>query len=185
MLTPEVAAVVLGLEYSQSEDLACQPFTYRDQKFKTAGLLDRQRKAITVATDSLEIMRFTGAHEIGHWILHPNEIIHRDRPINTNYARKYHRPKIEKEADYFAACFLMPRNLLINYFTSQFQCGSQFILNENSAFHLVPSDPYQLLDAPIESLDRELALAGCTSFNGHKFGSSPNRVGRFHLIPSG
>ncbi|MBE8233101.1 MAG: methenyltetrahydrofolate cyclohydrolase, partial [Endozoicomonadaceae bacterium] len=61
MLKPEVAAHVLGLNYSQSESLAHQPFTFRGQKFKTAGLLDRQRKTIIISTDSPEAMKFTGA----------------------------------------------------------------------------------------------------------------------------
>ena len=55
----------------------------------------------------LQRRRFITAHEYGHYVLHKNgdEIYaHRD------YTKR--ETDIEKEADYFARCLLMPRNLV-------------------------------------------------------------------------
>jgi hypothetical protein len=57
--------------------------------------------------------RFTVAHEIGHWVLHLASP--RDR---ANALRLLHSPSAarrdprERQADYFAACLLMPRKLV-------------------------------------------------------------------------
>ena len=177
MIKPEIAAHILGLDYCYSQELAHHRFTFRGQKFKTAGMLDRQRNTIVISNDTQEIMDFTGSHEIGHWLLHPKEIMHRDRPINKIYNRNDNRPKIEKEADYFAACFLMPPNLLKDYFTDYFQCESQFTFNENTAFNLETSNFHSLLNTPKDSLDRELTLAKCTTYNGQHFKSLAETFG--------
>lgn len=49
--------------------------------------------------------RFTGLHEIGHAMMHPNtKELHRDRPIDPCTPRPFH----ERQADEFAAEYLMP-----------------------------------------------------------------------------
>src|SRR6266481_2962578 len=113
MLNPEVAAKILGLSYVEFQELDSSPFSFRGKRMRVAGLLDRQAKEIAVATQfSKEIVRFTAAHEIGHWLLHPGEIMHRDRPVEGLSRDVGRRPPFEVEADYFAACFLMPENLV-------------------------------------------------------------------------
>ncbi len=144
---------------------------------RVAGLLDRQAKKIAVATQfSKEIVRFTAAHEIGHWLLHPHEIMHRDRPIDGSNNIEEARSAIEKEADYFSACFLMPENLLITKFEEMFG-NEPFIFDDTAAFNMSPSDPDILLNADEDSLDREFALAKCTRYNGRQVYSLSQKFG--------
>ncbi|MCB2427984.1 ImmA/IrrE family metallo-endopeptidase [Methylophaga pinxianii] len=172
LLKPELAAKILGLRYQTYQDLGNQKFSFKGQRYKVAGLIDRQQKVIGVLEDKPESMKFTGAHEIGHWLLHPNEIMHRDRPISSNYLNQEQKPQLEKEADYFAACFLMPPKLLKNCFMNSFCLNNMpFIFDEHTAFHLDPSDPCILLETSEDSLDRELALASCSSYAGRRFKS--------------
>ena len=177
MLSPEVAAEILGLTYVEFQELDSGPFIFRGKRMRIAGLLDRQAKKIAVATQfSKEIVKFTAAHEVGHWLLHPNEIMHRDRPIDGSNNLEEARPIIEKEADYFAACFLMPENLLITKFEEVF--GKEpFIFDDAASFNMNPSDPDMLLNANKDSLDREFALARCTAYNGRQIYSLSKKFG--------
>ena len=64
------------------------------------------------ATKELNWKRFIIAHEIGHFILHYNE-----NENNGIYAHREHKKgksEQENEADFFAACILMPRELFVN-----------------------------------------------------------------------
>lgn len=54
--------------------------------------------------------RFTIAHELGHFILHANLNVH----FRDTHAEPNQKPEaIEREADRFAAAFLMPRDVVI------------------------------------------------------------------------
>lgn len=59
----------------------------------------------------LAFKRFIIAHELGHYFLHCNG--------NEIYAHREHKKgkdKTENEADFFAACMLLPRELVVNKF---------------------------------------------------------------------
>ncbi|WDH37943.1 ImmA/IrrE family metallo-endopeptidase [Pseudomonas chlororaphis] len=171
MLDPAVAASLLGLTYLELPTLGSTRFAPQGQKFQAAGIFDRCSGKIAVSTEfPLHERRFTAAHEIGHFLLHEQEIMHRDRPIG-GYHSLSTKPLIEREADYFAACFLMPPKLVIARFESQFGCKGQFHFNDVSCFHLNANDPNSLLYASQNSLDREIALARCTRFNGKAINS--------------
>lgn len=171
MLLPNVAAHILGVEYQLLDNLGLPHFNRHGGKYKAAGFMNRPEKKIGVSLEFPEhVRRFTGAHEIGHFLLHEEEIMHRDKPLDGSQ-RGMSRPPKEKEADYFAACFLMPPRLLADLFAAQFQMKGPFPFNDTTCFHLNPLDPYALLEAEEDSLDREISLARCGHFN--------NR----HLIP--
>ncbi|MDP1939310.1 MAG: ImmA/IrrE family metallo-endopeptidase [Gallionella sp.] len=170
MLEPEIAAHALGIRYEFHPELIL--LNRRSSKSEVAGLLDRQAGKIAVADQfPEETIRFTGAHEIGHWLLHPDETMHRDRPIKGLIGGMGDRPTKEKEADYFAACFLMPRKLVIDAFESTFMTQVPFVFDDAAAFWLCPSDPESLLRADHGSLDRALALATAQSYGGRHFNS--------------
>lgn len=60
--------------------------------------------------------RFTIAHELGHYFLHyvyPNQT---GRPVQHLEAQRYGTGRVEWEANWFAAGFLMPANLFREYF---------------------------------------------------------------------
>jgi Zn-dependent peptidase ImmA (M78 family) len=170
MLEPEIAACALGVRYEFHPELIL--LNHRSSKSEVAGLLDRQAGKIAVADQfPEETIRFTGAHEIGHWVLHPDETMHRDRPIKGLLGGMGHRPLKEKEADYFAACFLMPRKLVIDAFELTFRTQVPFVFDDAAAFWLCPSDPESLLRADYGSLDRALSLATAQSYGGRHFNS--------------
>lgn len=78
-----------------------------------AGLLDRHKSLIAVSAGMrLEIKRFTAAHEIGHFILHPEIVSLREDPRTDVTLRAVFRSLREKEADLFAAELLMPERFL-------------------------------------------------------------------------
>jgi Zn-dependent peptidase ImmA (M78 family)/formiminotetrahydrofolate cyclodeaminase len=101
--------------------------------FEVAGLIDKPNKLVEVSRQfPLETMRFTLAHELGHAILHPGTLFHRDRPIDGSIQNLN---PIEKQADYFAACFLMPRKLVEKVVHDIFHT-SVIVINEQTVFQL-------------------------------------------------
>ncbi|HUX63732.1 ImmA/IrrE family metallo-endopeptidase [Sulfuricella sp.] len=169
MLDPEIAAHVLGIQYEHWEELT--PLAKQGKRVLIAGLLDRQARKIAVSDQFPdEIVRFTGAHEIGHWLLHPGQVMHRDLPIK-GLGETLSRMPQEKEADYFAACFLMPRKLVKMALETTFLVNAPFVLDDNAAFWLCPHDPDSLLRADVGSLDCALSLAAAKSYGGRHFNS--------------
>ncbi len=79
-------------------------------------LLIRKDGAALIGINSTENprrQRFTIAHEIGHFFLHPQKDVLVDYRSNS---KGTHRTPKEKEADIFAASLLMPRQELIKDF---------------------------------------------------------------------
>lgn len=135
-------------------------------------MIDRNRRKIAVSTTARpHATRFTGAHEIGHWVLHNDEVMHRDRPIEGVTGEPLPRPVKEQEADYFAACFLVPRKLAVAALESTFLTNGQLVLNDTSAFFLSPDNPDFLLSARSDSWDFAVAVASATSYGGRHFTS--------------
>ncbi|MFZ5561798.1 MAG: ImmA/IrrE family metallo-endopeptidase [Pseudomonadota bacterium] len=177
ILQPDYAAFVLGLDYQEVPSLGEPRFGSKGKQFRAAGLISFADERILVSSEFAEtVMRFTAGHELGHWMLHHGrvETMHRDLPIDGSVVPK---TLIEREANYFSACFLMPERLLQEYFNAQFGVKGQFIFNEASSFQLSPGDPDSLHYASSESLDRELALARCTRFNGRYMNSLAQQFG--------
>jgi hypothetical protein len=113
----------LGLTLEKPEEINPEPVVFRPEELKPeiAGLLDRPARRIVIAQKySLEWRRFTTAHELAHWILHPGEVLHRDRPMLGGERQNPTRPAVEQEADLFAAELLMPARLLQEIFTRCF-----------------------------------------------------------------
>ncbi len=152
-------------------------FTLRRDGYETAALLDPQAKKIAVAEKfGLEIARFTGAHELGHAVLHPGNVMRRDRPIEgLRWNDRSPRPQIEREADFFAGCFLMPRKPVISVFEENFEIKTPLVIDETTAFWLCPDEPDFLLRTLPGSSARALAVASCESFEGRHFDSLAKR----------
>lgn len=64
-------------------------------------------------SDSEYRQRFTIAHEIGHCILHPTELLHYDRQEIVHFRAKNLATPAEVEANYFAAELLMPEERIL------------------------------------------------------------------------
>ena len=169
ILEPSLAAQVLGITYREQPDLGIN-FQNGD-KSKAAGLMYREMKAIVInSAFPPEQRRFTGAHEIGHYLLHHQETLHRDRPIGNTYNPRQKRPLIEEEADCFAACFLIPEKLLRQKMQQRFQTKLPFRIDEHAAHQLCHNDPDSLIYAE-DNRVREMAVARATRYNNHYFDS--------------
>ena len=165
MLDPEIAARALGVNFELHEQLG--QFGNPGSRFEVAGMVNRERRLISVSRRfPLAVRRFTAAHEIGHWVMHPQEVQHRDRPVREIGVQYSHRSTLEQEADYFAACFLVPAKLLTSAFKARFGVHVPLVINEATAFFLNPQDPDALFRAPEDSLDRYITLASARHYQG-------------------
>lgn len=167
LLRPQAAALAMGVSYSEVDTLG--RFGSRGERYEIAGMFDRLQNRISVSRRfPSEVQRFTGAHELGHWVLHPAEHVHRDRPIREVGAQTAVRPLVERQADSFGACFLMPKRHVTDVFADNFG-GNAFELDDQSAFELAGSRFTYLLRADTDSLELELALATAEKFRGKEF----------------
>ena len=177
MLAPEIVARhVLGIKYEFEEGLG--KFGNSASRFEVAGAINREKKLIQISNNfSPQIRRFTGAHEIGHWILHPREVMHRDPPLGKHHDSKGRTPE-EAEADYFAACFLMPPNLLRSKVKETFGLEPPLIVDDDMAFYLNPNGRDELINPPPGMEIREHALASVTRYERRSFDSLADQ---FHV----
>lgn len=140
-----------------------------DADFDVAGVIDRHVKQILIAQKfPLPCRRFTIAHEVGHLVLHPGRVYHRDRPLQGNERFNSSRPTIEKEADLFAAELLMPSKLLTDVFISYFGGrvdGAE--ANEDLCYYLSRGTGRRISPNELRSMkayDRALLVAGASEF---------------------
>jgi Zn-dependent peptidase ImmA (M78 family) len=171
MFDPRVVAEVLDLHYDVREHIASERGAAGE--FEAAGSLNRQTGTLAVSGRfDYAVQRFTAAHEIGHFVLHPwvgDRVAHRDRPIHGYQLSG--RPAVEQEADYFAACLLIPVKPLVSAFEIRFGTRKPLPLNETVAFHLAGGSAHHLFTAPRTSLQFATAVAKAESFDGKRFAS--------------
>ena len=175
MLEPAVAAQLLGVSYQVFPRLGT--WGRGNDSFEIAGRLDQQQRVIAVSEKfRYPVMRFTGAHEIAHVALnHPGRVIHRDRPILR--IESAGRNSLEREADYFAACFLAPAQLVIEAYQQRYPVGPPLPLTDTVAFHLCGESAHALMRAGSESMQFACAVASATSFDGRHFMSMAEQFG--------
>lgn len=164
ILEAEYAAHILGYSYAYRPSLGW--ITHGRDPIIAAGLIDSSERSIEVATDvDPRVARFTGAHEIGHALLHPHLTgLHRDRPLT---GRVRSRDRIECEADKFAAFFLMPRKLVLEQFLLRFI--APFNLDEQTSFALLGRSSSSARELLPTRRHISLALASAPQFNGRNF----------------
>lgn len=116
---------------------------------KLIGLLTD--KAIGVNSErDLQTKRFIIAHEIGHYMLHYNE------EDGVLYARREDvkgKDMEENDADFFAACLLMPRE----YFKRKYEELKGKDLNDDEIITLLQKH----FNTPYESVERRMIEIGC------------------------
>src|SRR5678815_5491706 len=114
--TDIIVRALLGITLDEPEEIPS------DKKgMEIAGYMDRATGRIVVAQKYRpEWRRFTMAHEIGHWIIHPGISYHRDRPLTGGERANMSRPAEEQEADIFASELVVPRKPLVSYFERAF-----------------------------------------------------------------
>lgn len=167
VLNPQIAANILGFELHYRPDLS---LPMADAASETAGILDRKHKTLLVAECfGREVRAFTSGHELGHVILHDQRVMHRDLPIRG--LEQEPTDPLEREANYFAGCYLMPPEFLARVFRDIFGV-TPFPFDYAAASFLRPQDPGSLLYASQGSLVRYKALASARSYAGRAFRQS-------------
>ena len=110
---------------------------------ETAGFIDRERNRIVVAQKfRAEYRRFTGAHEIGHWVLHPGIKYHRDRPLQGS---ERWDPPVTADGIFPLAVGRL-RLLAENVLNVTFEEPEQIIPNSSLPNHLVPIETAGFID---------------------------------------
>jgi Zn-dependent peptidase ImmA (M78 family) len=169
MLSPHIAARVLDLEYDVREAISGDGS--RQFGAEAGGFLDRGRGIIAISAKcSYEVQRYTGAHEVGHAVMHPwigDKVVHRDLPVGS--ASGYSRAPHEREADYFAACYLMPRKLVEKELAARFGSKKPLPRDETVAFHLRVVDTRGFFSASADSLMFASIVARAQSFGRGPF----------------
>lgn len=172
MLRPEVAAEVLGMDYVRMERIQSDLYG-----MEVAGLLDLPGQAMFISQHfNYRIQRFTALHECGHVLLHPHiadgQLMHRDLPNPDMHT--YRRSEEDQDADYFAACFLMPVRTLHEEFSSRFG-KPPLRLTHDIACHVGGRAMSDLQVEPSGGLRFPMAVATRNSFNGFSFESLADR----------
>ena len=127
---------------------------------EVAASMDRDASLIEVSSRcTVRELRFTLAHELGHLVLQPEFTgVHRERRLDGPAPRK---DWFEREADIFAAQFLMPERLLRNEFLVRFGVET-FVLTENSAMSAFGVSCDKVLSKAKGTRGLALALAQCS-----------------------
>lgn len=176
-LHPRYAAAYLGYTYEERPDLDLELRAVGGEASRVhvvVGLLDRGRKSIVVSErQPQEQRRFTGAHEIGHILMHPQmDTLHRERPVRPGAVR----PPLERQADEFAGVYLTPRAWLERDLERRFGRAA-VALDERLAFWLDRNDPERFWREGASDLEAELAMSVCTTTGNGRFDSLAGAYG--------
>ncbi len=118
-----IATSILRLRYEEPEEIGVLD-KGSHLRIELAGLLSRSERKISVAQKfSSEIRRFTGAHEIAHYLIHPDVLNMRESPMTDGMIRYQQKSRREKEADLFAAELLVPSEIVFELFGRLFGDG--------------------------------------------------------------
>jgi Zn-dependent peptidase ImmA (M78 family)/formiminotetrahydrofolate cyclodeaminase len=172
ILSPENAIKVIGYQFNKKTTLG--QHEVNGKLFEVAGLIDNQARDISISEQfSIETQKFTTAHELGHAILHNQNVLHRDKALDGSNDSPV-RDKTEYQADKFATYFLMPKKQVIKIFSSIF-LSDKFVINDLTAFALNFGTAGDLMKecGNLRGLSRK--LASIESYNGKHFTSIAKR----------
>lgn len=180
-LHPKYAFEMKGFTYEERPDLDLELRVVGTQvsvkRSVIAGQLNRRDKTVYTSDSSTpEVKKFTAAHELAHLVLHDNVIEHRDRPYRGQRSRRSDR---EREADVFAAAYLMPPRWVANDLSRRFGGFGRYphapclrdrlpiVVDERLAWFL-DSEDWERLLTPDADIERSRAMSVCTNVgNGH------------------
>ena len=186
-LDPKIAIEGMGYSYQERDDLDAELRLIGTQstwkRGVCAGLLDRRERVVAVSRKcprgdaySAEEMRFTGGHELGHLVLHPGLTHHRDRPIDVQDEKL----PIEREADQFAASYLMPKGWVAREVERRFRRNwheDHVEVDEKLLWWLDRNDQDRFLLPSVDGLALEKAMAICTNAGEEPFVSMKDKFG--------
>lgn len=103
------------LEIAESNGVNVVFIDFGKHSESVAGFCDFKAKRLFVnAKDKPERQSFTMAHELGHWMLHRDVFLADPAryPVLPRFSEPNEKDPLEKEANKFAACLLVPKRLL-------------------------------------------------------------------------
>lgn len=165
LLDPVLALRHIGFAVEDTSGLG--QFRSGNQLVEVAGQIHGDKRLVQLSSQfPLAVRSFTAAHELGHATLgHSLQGLHRDRPLDGSASNK---DFAEREADVFAAFFLMPAKLVRAHFDSRFG-PAPFLLNDDTAFALNGAG-LEKMRAQYQSVRAlSLQLAKAESFGGRRF----------------
>lgn len=132
VIDPVAALKLLGFDVQRVSSLGSH--STQGKYFEIAGQIDQKNRVVSIS-DQFEpqVSRFTEAHELAHALLHRQEILHRDRPLD-GVTGDFQGNKEEYQANRLATFFLMPEKLLRKEFKSRFKTEDFSISLESAAF---------------------------------------------------
>ena len=158
VLEPGVALKELGYKIRSEHTLG--QMIHQGRRVEVAGMIDCEQKVVSISNRFPPQERlYTAAHELGHAVLHPADVIlHRDRPLDPLADRK---EPLEREADWFSAFFLMPEKQVRAWFARLF-LTDRFVLNDATAFALC-TKPRCSFAVPLSSR-ADVSVGACRLF---------------------
>lgn len=173
-IDPEIALKCLG--FKTERPTALGNLVHRGREYKVAGQIDQKTGIVSISSQfSADIQKFTAAHELGHSLLHTQELLHRDRPLNGSDGPR-DADSGERQADKFASCFLMPKKLVKSTFEQIFG-SSRFQVTQKAAFNLNEGSPARLLEKCRNLRSLTVLLAAANFYNSRSFSSMAQRFG--------
>lgn len=166
VLNPDKALECFGLVVRHETTLG--QYVSQGVRLEVAGQIDQPAKVVSVSQQfPSETQRFTTAHELGHYLLHTQPVLHRDRPLNGLRVQEP-RDSEEWQADKFASYFLMPTKLVRRTFARLF-LTEQFRITEETVFALNERSTRALRDKCRDLRGLARLLAETRSYNGAHF----------------
>lgn len=165
VLKPEKVIQLLKFAFHKVQTLGVN-----ESNEEIAGIINN--KDFTIHISSMyapEVINFTTAHELGHALLHDQIELHRDLPLDGSQASQ-NRSIVERQADKFAAYFLMPGKTVKQLFKELFQT-EQFQINEYTSQLLANCSPYELRKTVHNQRDLSRLIAKCEFYNLRPFRS--------------
>ncbi len=152
----DIATELLGLGFEEPEEIGTV-LGGNSMRVEVVGAFDRTQRKIIVARRGCNATtrRFTAAHEIGHYEIHPGLSLLRESPRTEPEIRTALRTPREREEDIFVSEFLIPSDHLADLFGRMFGTaidGSQltdddaYLLSEGNlrASQMMQMEPLEL-----------------------------------------
>lgn len=156
---------ILGYTYFESTDLG--KHEVNGEWFETAGIIDKRNKTVGIASHFPPgTQLFSLAHELGHAVLHSKTVLHRDKSIDGPGGAN--RSPEERQADKFAAYFLLPETAVRDVFEGIFHV-QVFEINQANTVALGVHNPSDLRDFCQDSRGLARVLAMADRFAGSHF----------------
>jgi Zn-dependent peptidase ImmA (M78 family) len=172
-------AALLGLQIEEVQELGGvkvgNPWSEADIEVQAS--LDRVARKVIMPIKGLDLAqwRYTLAHELCHLLIHSDPIHHRERPAARTMSRRVNpsRPEEERDAQIFAACFLMPENLTKEAFLGRFEAQLDgTVPHDDFAYYLSIGTRQKIHStqlAAMPQLNRAALVAKAISFGGKPF----------------